>query len=377
MKIVHIITGLKDGGAEAVLFRLCKHDHANQHFVVSLTGEGKYGLMLEALGVSVFSMNMQPREPTPLAFIRLVRFLRKVKPDVVQTWMYHSDLFGGLAAWLANIKTVIWGIHATTLEHGKTSITTIWIVKLLAKLSWWLPVGIVACAQRSIEVHEKLGYNRSKMCYIPNGYDLLDFWPGLDPQGELKSTLVSVQCQPLFGSVGRFDPLKDHTNLLDALVILRDLDYQFLCLLVGTGMDSSNSLITESIAKRGLSDYVQLLGRRNDIPHIMNALDFLVLSSSAEAFPNVVCEAMACGTPCVVTDVGDAAYIVNDTGWVVPPKNPRLLASSIMKAFEELYSDSWNLRCNASRRRIADNFSVQQMIKNYHMVWSEAVLVDQ
>jgi glycosyltransferase involved in cell wall biosynthesis len=86
---------------------------------------------------------------------------------------------------------------------------------------------------------------------------------------------------------------------------------------------------------------------------------------------------MACGTPCVVTDVGDAAYIVNDTGWVVPPKNPRLLASSIMKAFEELYSDSWNLRCNASRRRIADNFSVQQMIKNYHMVWSEAVLVDQ
>jgi len=372
MKVMHIISGLTDGGAEAVLYRLCKQDQANYHYVISLSGVGKYGGKLVALGVSVTTLNMQPGRPSPLAFIRLIRLLRRNKPDVVQTWMYHGDLFGGFAARVAGIRSVVWGIHNTTLEKDKSKKTTIWIAKLLAKLSWWLPVQIVACAQRAIDVHEALGYDRSKMRFIPNGYDLADFKPGLDPQGELRARLFSDQSIPLIGTVGRFDPQKDHSNLLDALVILRDRGSVFRCVLVGAGLDSSNAQIVEWISQRGLADYVQLLGRRDDIPSIMNALDLHVLSSASEAFPNVVCEAMACGTPCVVTDVGDAAYIVGDTGWVVPPRDASSLAEAIASALRCVMNSEQSSYCSSrARLRIKEYFSIDRMVDGYTVVWNE------
>jgi glycosyltransferase involved in cell wall biosynthesis len=374
MKVVHIITGLTDGGAEAVLFRLCKNAQECQHHVVSLADDGKYGPMLRAIGVNVTTLNMSPSNPSLLAFIRLVRLLRCEEFDVVQTWMYHADLFGGLAAQVAGIRSVVWGIHHTTLEPGKSKKITILIAKLLAKLSWWLPAKIVVCAQRAIEVHEALGYDRSKMCFIPNGYDLAVFKPGLDPQGEMKATLVPDKRIPLIGTVGRFDPLKDHANLLDALVILRDRGSAFRCVLVGKGLDSSNSQILEWIALRGLADHVQLLGLRNDIPNIMNALDLHVLSSSAEAFPNVVAEAMACGTPCVVTDVGDAADIVGDTGWVVQPRDASALAKTIVFALQDvMITEQSSDRRSRARSRIEANFNIERMVSSYMAVWYESI----
>lgn len=373
LNVIHIITGLKDGGAEAVLYRLCKHDQPNQHHVVSLSGAGKYGPMLEALGVPVTTLNMSPGWPSPLAFIRLVKLLTSVKPDAVQTWMYHADLYGGLAARMAGIKSVFWGIRHTTFETGKSKNTTIWIAKLLAKLSWWIPVKIAVCAQRAIDVHEALGYDRRKMCFIPNGYDLTDFKPTSDSQGEFKTSLNSNLLDPLIGMVGRFDPQKDHANLLDALAILRARGIHFQCVLVGTGLESTNEEIAKWIVQRELADHVQLLGQRNDIPDIMNALDLHLLSSSSEAFPNVVCEAMACGTPCVVTDVGDAAYIVGDTGWVVPPSDPAALAAAIEAAIKELKGPNWQNRTQAARKRIQENFSIERMVNEYNKFWNSTL----
>ena len=375
LRVVHVITGLNDGGAEAVLYRLCKHDQANHHQVVSLSVSGKYGPMLEALGVPVTTLNMSPGRPSPLAFIRLAKLLRQEKPDVVQTWMYHGDLFGGLAARAVGIRSVVWGIRHTTLEPGKSKKTTILIAKLLAKLSWWLPAKIVVCAQRAMDVHEALEYDRSKMRFIPNGYDLTDFHFGLDPRGEMKASLIPDQSIPLTGTVGRFDPQKDHVNLLDALTILRDSSIAFQCVLVGTGLDSSNPQIVEWISQRGLADHVQLIGRRNDIPQIMNALDLHVLPSAyGEAFPNVVCEAMACGTPCVVTDVGDAAYIVGDTGWVVPPRDASALADAIAVALQDVMdSEQRSGRSSRARSRIEENFSIKRMVSSYHAVWYESI----
>lgn len=293
---------------------------------------------------------------------------------MVQTWMYHSDLFGGLAALLAGIRCVVWGIRHTTLEPGKSKKTTIFIAKILARLSWWLPTTIVVCARRAIDVHEALGYDRSKMRFIPNGYDLTDFHPGLDPQGEIKASIIPDQSIPLLGTVGRFDPQKDHTNLLVALAILRDRGVSFRCVLIGTGMDPSNTQIVEWIAQHKLTDHVQLLGRRNDVPSIMNALDLHVLPSAyGEAFPNVVAEAMACGTPCVVTNVGDAAYIVGDTGWVVPPRDAGALAEAIAAALQDIYSQQRSDRKSRARSRIEKHFSIERMVQSYSDVWHESI----
>jgi glycosyltransferase involved in cell wall biosynthesis len=371
MLICHIITGLNDGGAEAVLYRLCKHDASNQHQVVSLSGYGKYGPMLEALGVSVTTLNMSSWRPSPLAFIRLVRLLRREEPDFVQTWMYHADLFGGLAARTAGIKNVVWGIRQTILEPGTSKKKTIWIAGVLATLSWRLPAKIIVCAQRAMDVHEELGYDRTKMRFIPNGYDLAEFQPSRDPQGYFRAILNVSTTSPLIGVVGRFDPYKDHLNLLDALVILRNRGISFQCLFVGSGLDQSNSKLVASIAERGLAGSLLLLGQRADIPKIMNALDVFVLPSYAEAFPNVVAEAMACETPCVVTDVGDTAYIVGDTGWVVPPRSSERLADAIEVALNELGSQAYAERRTAARKRIEENFDIDIMVRRYNDIWQE------
>jgi glycosyltransferase involved in cell wall biosynthesis len=373
MNVFHVITGLNDGGAEAVLYGLCSHDQSNQHTVISLSGPGKYASKLKSLGVPVTTLNMSPDHSSLFKFISLVLLFVRDKPDVVQTWMYHGDLVGGLAARMAGIKSVIWGIHNSTLKPGISKKTTIFIVNILAKLSSWIPARIAVCAQRSIEVHQALGYDRDKMCFIPNGYDLSKFKRGLDFQSKLRLNLVSNQSIPLIGMVARFDPQKDHVNLLDALAILSRGGLAFRCVLVGTGLDSSNPQIIELISRRNLVGHLQLLGRRSDVPRIMNALDLHVLPSAyGEAFPNVVAEAMACGTPCVVTDVGDAAYIVGDVGWVVPPQDPIALAQAISTAIHELNTEDGEKRGYLSRLRIEENFSIEQMIGRYNCLWRQA-----
>lgn len=373
MKVIHVITGLNDGGAEAVLYRLCKHDNSNKHHVVSLSTLGKYGPILKALGVKVAAFNISPSQPSMISFCRLVRLLRAERPDVVQTWMYHGDLVGGVAARLAGIKKIVWSVRHGTLDPNKTKSKTILVVKCLAKLSRWVPAKIVVCAQSAIDVHGSLGYDKRKMVFIPNGYDLAKFKLAPEAKREFQARFLQDIAVPVIGMVGRFHPHKDHANLIAALAILNQRNIAFYCLLVGTGMDQSNSELNEWIYARGLYQSVVLLGQRTDIPLIMNSLDVHVLSSAAEGFPNVVAEAMACGAPCVVTDVGDAAEIVGDTGWVVPSNDPDALADAIELALMEMGGNHWASQCDKARARIEYNFSIGQMVAAYNAVWAEVV----
>ncbi len=374
MRVSHVITGLNDGGAEAVLFRLCNHDTLHQHFVISLTDEGKYGPLLASNGIEVQTCGMAPNRPSPLAFIKLVQLLRRQNPDVVQTWMYHADLVGGVAARIAGIKSIVWGIRHTTLEPGKSKKTTIWIAKLLAKLSRWLPSQIAVCARRAIDVHVSLGYDRAKMHYIPNGYDFSEFVPKPDEALHLRAQLGVANNIPLVGTVGRYDPQKDHANLLRGLSILRNRSVSMRCLLVGTNLDEDNKAILNQVYRLGLEKHVLLLGKRTDIPTVMSALDLHILPSAyGEAFPNVVAEAMACETPCVVTDVGDAAHIVGDTGWVVPPRDAESLANAIQEALLEKESGLWAERCRSARVRVQGEFDISKMVDAYHDLWRQAL----
>lgn len=377
MKVLHIITGLNDGGAEAVLYRLCTRDQAGEHVVVSMMDEGKYGPLLRQAGIPVHVLNMPRGQLRPGALVKLWRIVRAARPDVVQTWMYHADLIGGVVARLAGVRAVVWGIHHTTLEPGKSRRSTIWVARLLARLSRRVPRRIVECAERAAEVHAALGYCREKMVVIPNGYDLTQLRPDAAARARLRAEWGVDAAAPLIGMVARFDPQKDHANLLHALQRPAGEGVSFRCVLVGTGMTPDNQALVEHIAAAGLQDRVMLLGRRDDIPAVMNALDVHVLSSSAEAFPNVLAEAMACGTPCVTTDVGDAAAIVGETGWVVPPCDPAALADALGAALTELQApDRWPARQQRARSRVADAFSIEAMVGRYHAVWGEAKEAD-
>src|SRR5579862_3961639 len=332
-RIAHIITGLSRGGAEAALFTLVRATRDSwDPVVISLADEGFYGARLRALGVEVLCCRMNERGQALVGFARLLRFLRRQRPEVVQTWMYHADLLGGLAARLLGQRAVVWGIRNLRFHPGRESRSARTASRLCALLSARLPAAIVSCSAAAAREHERRGYAAARMRVIPNGYDAQQ-WPLDRSLGQGLRTLWGAGTQQrLIGMVARWDPLKDHGTFLAAVAPLMRTHAEVRCVLVGAGMTAENTALRDLLMRHALLDKVVLAGARDDMPAVMNALDLHVLTSVSEAFPNVVAEAMACGTPCVVTDVGDAASIVGSQGWCVPPGDSTALHAGLERA---------------------------------------------
>lgn len=372
--VLHIITGLGDGGAEAVLFRLCVNESQFCHSVVSLTDTGKYGNLFRENGINVYSLGMRRGRPSLKSLWKLCTLIRKIKPSLVQTWMYHADLIGGVVAKIFFNIPVVWNIRHSELHPGKASKSTLLVARICAFLSSRIPKYIVCCAYGALQAHRRMGYDFKKMIVIGNGYDLHRFKPNTDQRNFLRYSLGFRTDNILIGCVGRYNPDKDHANLIRALQLVRKSNSNFDCLLVGSGMTHDNQELSTLIDKHGLSKQVLLLGARDDIPAIMNAIDLHVLSSSSEGFPNVLAEAMACGTPCVTTNVGDASLIVGDYGWVVPAKSPHLLSESILLAANsfKVHAD-WSNRQISCRAHVYKNYNLPVMLESYREVWSQAL----
>lgn len=367
--IIHIITGLDDGGAEGVLYRLCCSDTSAVHTVISMMSTGKYGPLLIEAGVDVVSLNMPRGRVTLGGVFELWRILRRLKPDIVQTWLYHADLVGGVVARLAGIRQVFWGVRHNNLTPGTVKRNTILVASICAKLSKIVPYKIISCSQSAVYSHVAFGYDLKRFLVIPNGYDLKLFSNQFEAGRVLRNALGISENITLLGMVGRFDPQKDLRNLLGALGALRS-EADIMCLLVGAGMEDSNTELTQWISDSGCRYRICLLGKRTDIPAIMSALDIHVLSSLGEGFPNVLAEAMASGTPCVTTNVGDAALIVGNTGWIVPPQDSVALSDAIKEAvWARMNGSEWERRCVVAQQRIVENFGIKKMVTSYHEAW--------
>lgn len=374
MKITHIITGLNNGGAEAVLYRLIYHDQENTHIVISMMGEGKYSNPLHAIGVKIHYINMPRGKLTYKGIINLWKIIKNTNSDIIQTWMYHADLIGGTLAKLQGASKIIWGIRNSDLSSQTTTLSTRIVARLCAILSHTIPTTIISCSEQAAKSHQKIGYIKKKFTVIPNGYDFKLFAPNSVNCKLLLDELHIQKDKIVLGMIGRFNPHKNHRNLINTLSILKNRKIDFLCLLVGSGMSYTNKELKTWIEQADLAEQVLLLEQRNDIPNIMNILDLHILSSIGEAFPNVLAEAMSCGTPCITTNVGDASLIVGNTGWVVPISNSSALADAILTAIQEKEQDpdAWHARKQAARQRIIDNFSIERMVAAYNNVWSEA-----
>lgn len=376
LHVVHIISGLGQGGAETVLHRLVTAPGQQAvHTVVSLGDEGVFGARLREAGITVRALGMKDSPlAAPRGLWRLYRLLRQLRPDVVQTWMYHADLLGGIVARMAGIRALAWGIRnsGADLQHGSRSARS--VAWLCAKLSRWMPGVIVACADEAARRHKDWGYDADRMLVIPNGYDMAAWQPDAAARVALRAEWGVDLDTPLIGSVARWNPLKDHENLLDALARSLKRHPAMRCVLAGQGMDAGNDELTSLLERHGVGGQVVLLGRRDDVPRILAALDVYVLSSRAEGFPNVVAEAMATGLPCVATDVGDAARIVGDCGWVVPPRNAAALSAAIDAAVGLLASPQgradYAQRARQGRERVERTYGLDVMRRRYQTVWS-------
>ena len=358
MNILHVITGLDRGGAEAALTRLVSADRGNRHAVVSLRDRGHYADALEGAGATVTELGMPRSRVTLTGCWRLYRVLRESKPDVIQTWLYHADLLGGIAGRAAGVRAVVWGLRAP-FARALTGRATTMVVRLCAWLSRSVPAAVVANSEFARTAHRAAGYRTERFVVIPNGYPLDRFKPDPDARARFDAEHGTAG-KALIGMVARVDAHKDHANLLAALRLLGDAAPT--CILVGDGATSDNAQFA--------GDGIIALGPRDDVPAIMAALDVHVLSSAAESFPNVLAEAMACGTPCVTTDAGDARAIVGDTGWVVPPRDAAALARAIDTACSERRNhDAWRARQAACRERVLARYSMDAMVDRYNELW--------
>jgi glycosyltransferase involved in cell wall biosynthesis len=232
-----------------------------------------------------------------------------------------------------------------------------------------VPGVIIACARKAAEVHRGWGYRADRLLVVPNGYDL-DIWhPDTWQAAELRARWGVPEGAPLLGSVARWNPLKDHANLLAALALCVRTHPDLRCVLIGLGMSRDNAELVALARHYGLLDNLIFLGRRDDVPELMRGLDIHVLSSKAEGFPNVVSEAMASGVACVVTDVGDAADIVGEYGWVAPPGDAAALADAIVQAAAAVREPGWPARRDAARASVEQRYSLRVMADRYATVW--------
>ncbi len=371
MKIVHIITGLSDGGAEGSLYKLCVHDKKNNHIVVSLTNQGKYGPLLKEKKIEVYNIDFKKNIQIFFRFIKLIKLLYKLKPDFVQTWMYHSDLIGGLASRIAGFKKVIWGIRCSNLDYRHINPSTVLIINLCAFLSYFIPLKIVSCSFKAKKIHEKSGYCSKKFVVIPNGFNLQNLKINEEKRINFREKLNLNQDCFLTGMVARFDKQKDHKSLLKSISEAKKYLKNIKCVLVGKNIDKHNQKLLNWIEFYNLKNHIVLLGSRRDINVIMNGLDIHILSSAyGEGFPNVLAESMACGTPCIASKVGDSEYILGNTGWLVKPHDYKSIAEKILIAANESTKKRME-RSFSARRHIEKNFSINKMINNFNNLYSE------
>jgi glycosyltransferase involved in cell wall biosynthesis len=371
--IVHVINSFEFGGAESMLCNLVlRHDRRRfDPAVVALIDDLTVAGPLIDAGVPLTVIGMRRGVPDPRGVLKLARYLRRAKPDIVQTWMDHSNLIGGLAAKLAGVP-VVWGVHHSNHVRGLAKRSTLLTVWACGKLSHALPERIVCCSEHSLRLYENEGFAVDRMSVIPNGFDTELFRPDAGARGDLRRELRIDEDVSLVGLIARFDPLKDHATFLKAAEVLSRKREDVHFVLCGAGVEWNNATLARAIHELRLVGRCHLLGPRRDMPRVQAALDMVVSSSVSEAFPLVLGEAMACGIPCVTTDVGDSALIVGLHGRVVPVRNADAIAAACEQVLSMPPEERGRLGL-AGRQRICDRFGLDAVTRRYERLYQQVV----
>lgn len=370
-RIVHLITDLVRGGSETILEKLLARMDRSRfaNVVVSMTSRGELAAEIVKAGVPVFSLGLTPKAPNPFGFIRLARLLRAHRPHILQTWLFHADLLGIIAGKLLGVPAVVWHVRCAALDRADHPLHLWATISILAKISA-LPDTVVTNSAAGRLTAERWGYGAKRWELIPNGFDLDVFRPSRKARMKLRQELSVANEALLVGLVARFDPIKDHETFLQAASTLHEEMTDVHFVLVGRGVDDGNRVLGEVISGLRLHGRVHLLGERVDIPDVTASLDIATCSSYSEGFPNVLGEAMACGVPCVTTDVGDCAKILGDSGIVVPLKDSAAMAAAWKKLLS--FSDGERVALGMkARERIASLFGITDMVRRYEALYDE------
>lgn len=376
IKILHLITSFGLGGSETNLWQLASHMDGSRfaNTIVTMTDVPELDRpvvqpRLEQAGVPFHSLGMSRGMPSPLALVHLLRILREARPHILQTWLYHADLLGLLAGRLTRVPSIVWNLQCSYIDLTKYRLLSTIVRRALVSLSP-LPNIVLANSEAGLRFHEALGYRPKGWMYLPNPLDFERFRPDPAARVQLRRNLGLPADAVLIGLVARFDPMKDHANFVAAARLLADSNANIHFVLVGRHIDSKNSQLAQLIASSGVAERFHLLGARSDVNYITASFDIACSSSVGEGSPNVVGEAMACGVPCVVTNVGDSAQIVGDAGKVVPPRDPGAFAHACKEILELSAQQRLELGL-AARKSAKERFSLGSVVSRYQKLYEQ------
>ena len=353
IRVLFLIRSLNQGGTERQLTQLVRGMDKDR-FTVTVATFYDGGALREQIdglpGVGVISLAKSGRWDVAGFFGRLFSLAADVRPDVVHGYLAGGNILATLAGRRVGAK-VVWGLRSSDVDYARYDWAERLSFRTARTLSHWADL-IILNSESALRFYAERSYPTGRMLVIPNGFDLDAFRPDR-LRGEALRRVWLGDGQTLIGMVGRLDPMKDYPTFLAAAAGLRRRHPEARFVVVGDtrASDYAAELRAEA-ARLGLDDALYWAGPCDDMPAAYNALDILVLSSMSESFPNVVGEAMACGLPCVVTEVGDAAELVGETGCVVPRQDPLRLVEAITSLLERPLAQREALGV-AARNRVA------------------------
>ena len=351
-RVMHVISGLDTGGAEAMLVQLAAglKQRGFAQEVVSVTTLGANAAALQAHGIGVHALKVGSLAGAMASVGRLAALIRRTKPEILQGWMYYGDLFAALANRIVpGRRRLYWNLRASdTVEGGYGR-----LVRINAKLSGW-PDLVIANSQSGLDFHLAQGYRPRLTEVIPNGVDTEKFRPDAADRAALRTELGLPEHAVVAIHVARLNPMKDHATFLKAMATLP----QMRGLLVGAGTETLD-----------LPGNVGALGLRADVDRLYRCADIVVSSSAfAEGFSNILAEGMSSGLVPVATDVGDARLVVGDTGQVVPIRDPDALAKALA---EEAGATDREARKTRARARMVENFTLERAIARFAKLYQQ------
>lgn len=373
--IFHVITSLNLGGAETMLCQVLEHTDRSRFApkVISLRPEGPLAPRVRAAGVPLHNLDMHGWRSGLRGLRTLRRLLREERPALVQTWMYHANLLGSLAVvGITPRPPLVWNIAHSTMPPGSAKIMSQLLRRALAPVSRCSPDGIIICAHDAIREHERIGYAPGGMTYISNGVDCERFKPDETARLGIRRELGIPAGARVIGITARNNPQKDYPNFFAAVRLLQTTHPDVHFVACGSGVTSDDPQLAAGCRSCVVPENVHLIGPRRDVPAVLNAFDLSTLSSVCEAQPLSLCEALACGVPCVATEVGDSADVIGPIGSVVPARNPEALANA-WRAILSLDEDEFALLRKNARRRAEERFSLGKVVGDYESFYDSVM----
>lgn len=374
MKILYIITNLSTGGAEIQLVSLIKElKNNNEIVVISLISRGEIGSKLDELGIPLHVLDLYNFFDLFKSVLSTREVIRQFKPDLIHTWMYHSNLIGGIISYFMGFKRIIWSIHHNNFSFKHNNFYTVLLIRISALFSYFIPKKIVCVSKDVLINHKNIFYNYNKLCYVPNGVNPEEFPFELKKNFHLVDEFDIKPETILIGFISRFDPIKNHYEFLRAINIIKSKNlFDFKIILCGKNIDKNNTELMLMLQKNNLLQDVVLLGLYKNMQLLYRSLDLVVCTSFSESFSIVLAEAILCGKLCVSTISGDPELLLSNSQHIYNAYDPNEIADVITNNLNLKLDNKQNL-VEDLRFKLLNKYTISKVSEEYLKLYKELI----